>query len=44
MPAEGDGLSKRKYGRYVGRCTFQTPSGSERKLNYGRRSKQLPID
>jgi hypothetical protein len=44
MPAKGDGISKRKDGRYVGRYTVQTPSGPDRKLIYCRRSKQLPID
>jgi hypothetical protein len=43
MPAKGDGISKRKDGRYVGRNTVHTPDGPKRNVIYGRRSKQVPI-
>jgi hypothetical protein len=43
MPAKGDGISKRKDGRYMARNTVHTPDEPKRKLIYSRRSKQLPI-
>jgi integrase len=41
MPAKGDGITKRKDGRYVGRYTVQTPNGPKRKMIYGRRYKEV---
>jgi integrase len=37
MPAKGDGISKRKDGRY----TVQTPDGPKRKTIYGRKYKEV---
>jgi hypothetical protein len=42
MPAKGDGISKRKDGRYVGRYTVHTPDGPKRKVIYGRKYKEAP--
>jgi integrase len=41
MPAKGDGITKRKDGRYVGRYTIHTPDGPKRKMIYGRRYKEV---
>src|ERR687892_1141290 len=41
MPAKGDGISKRKDGRYVGRYTVQTAEGPKRKSIYGRMYKEV---
>ena len=36
MPAKGDGITKRKDGRYMARYTVQTPDGPKRKTIYGK--------
>jgi hypothetical protein len=36
MPAKGDGITKRKDGRYVGRVVVHTADGPKRKVVYGR--------
>ena len=36
MPAKGDGITKRKDGRYMARYTVQTPDGPKRKTVYGK--------
>src|ERR671912_603726 len=41
MPAKGDGISRRKDGRYVGRYTVHTPDGPKRKSIYGRMYKEV---
>src|SRR3954452_6157550 len=41
MTAKGDGITKRKAGRYVGRYTVHTPEGPKRKVIYGRRYKEV---
>ena len=41
MPRKGDGITKRKDGRYVGRYTVHTPDGPKRKVIYGRRYKEV---
>src|SRR5215212_461455 len=41
MPAKGDGITKRKDGRYMARYTVQTPDGPKRKLIYGRKYKEV---
>jgi hypothetical protein len=41
MPAKGDGITKRKDGRYMARYTIQTPDGPKRKLIYGRKYKEV---
>ncbi len=41
MPAKGDGITKRKDGRYVGRYTVHTPDGPRRKTIYGRKYKEV---
>src|SRR5215211_2128980 len=41
MPAKGDGISRRKDGRYVGRYTVHTPDGPKRKVIYGRKYKEV---
>jgi hypothetical protein len=41
MPAKGDGITKRKDGRYVGRYTVHTPNGPKRKMIYGRKYKEV---
>jgi integrase len=42
MPAKGDGISKRKDGRYVARYTVHNPDGTTtRKSIYGRRYKEV---
>jgi len=41
MPRKGDGITKRKDGRYVGRYTVHTPDGPKRKVIYGRKYKEV---
>jgi integrase len=41
VPAKGDGISKRRDGRYVGRYTVHTPDGPKRKYIYGRKYKEV---
>jgi integrase len=41
MPAKGDGITKRKDGRYVGRYTTHTPDGPKRKTIYGKKYKEV---
>jgi integrase len=41
MPAKGDGITKRKDGRYMARYTVQTPDGPKRKLIYGRKYEKV---
>ena len=41
MPAKGDGITKRKDGRYMARYTVQTPDGPKRRLIYGKRYKEV---
>src|SRR5215210_9337825 len=41
MPAKGDGITKRKDGRYMARYTVQTPYGPKRKYIYGRKYKEV---
>jgi len=41
MPAQGDGITKRKDGRYVGRYTAHTADGPKRKVIYGRKYKEV---
>ncbi len=41
MPAKGDGITKRKDGRYMARYTVQTPDGPKRKLIYGRKYREV---
>ncbi len=41
MPAKGDGITKRKDGRYVGRYTVHTTDGPKRKVIYGRKYKDV---
>lgn len=41
MPAKGDGITKRKDGRYVGRYTIHTPDGPKRKVIYSKRYKEV---
>src|SRR5918993_5164443 len=41
MPAKGDGISRRKDGRYVGRYTVHTPDGPKRKVIYGRKYAEV---
>src|SRR5215203_4343361 len=41
MPAKGDGITKRKDGRYVGRYTIHKPDGPKRKVIYGRKYKEV---
>jgi integrase len=41
MPAKGDGITKRKDGRYIARYTVQTPEGPKRKVIYGRKYKEV---
>jgi integrase len=40
MPAPGDRITKRKDGRWMGRYTVQTPTGTKRKPVYGRTYKE----
>ncbi len=41
MPAKGDGITKRKDGRYMARYTVQTPEGPKRKTIYGKKYKDV---
>jgi hypothetical protein len=41
MPAKGDGITKRKDGRYMARYTVHTPDGPKRKPIYGRKYKEV---
>jgi integrase len=41
MPGKGDGITKRKDGRYLGRYTVQTANGPKRKMIYGRKYKEV---
>lgn len=41
MPAKGDGISKRKDGRYMGRVVIQTPDGPKRKVVYDRKYREV---
>lgn len=41
MPAKGDGITKRKDGRYMARYTVHTPDGPKRKVIYGRKYKDV---
>jgi integrase len=41
MPAKGDGITKRKDGRFMARYTVQTPDGPKRKPIYGRKYKEV---
>jgi integrase len=41
VPAKGDGITKRKDGRYMARYTVHTPDGPKRKLIYGRKYKEV---
>src|SRR5829696_8485060 len=41
MPAKGDGITKRKDGRYMARYTIETPDGPKRKTIYGRKYKEV---
>jgi integrase len=41
MPAKGDGITKRKDGRYVGRYTVHTADGPKRKVIYGRKYNEV---
>ncbi len=41
MPAKGDGITKRKDGRYMARYTVQTPDEPKRKVIYGRKYKEV---
>src|SRR5215218_2937295 len=40
MPAKGDGITKRKDGRYMARYTVHTPDGPKRKVIYSRTYKE----
>jgi integrase len=41
MPAKGDGITKRKDGRYMARYTVHTPDGPKRKLIYGKKYRDV---
>jgi integrase len=41
MPAKGDGITKRKDGRYMARYTVQTPEGPKRRTIYGKKYKEV---
>jgi integrase len=41
MPAKGDGITKRKDGRFMARYTVHTPDGPKRKPIYGRKYKEV---
>src|SRR5215211_7726562 len=41
VPAKGDGITKRKDGRYMARHTVQTSDGPKRKTIYGRKYKEV---
>jgi integrase len=40
-PAKGDGITKRKDGRWMARYTVQTPNGPKRKVIYDRKYKEV---
>jgi integrase len=41
MAAKGDGITKRKDGRYMARYTVHTPDGPKRKVIYGKKYKEV---
>src|SRR5215217_1115060 len=41
MPRRGDGITKRKDGRFQARITVQTPNGPKRKYIYGRKYNEV---
>jgi integrase len=41
MPAKGDGITKRKDGRYMARYTVHTQDGPKRKVTYGKKYKEV---
>ena len=41
MPAKGDGITKRRDGRYMARYTVQTQDGPKRKTIYGKKYKEV---
>jgi integrase len=41
MPAKGDGITKRKDGRYMARYTVHTADGPKRRTIYGRKYKEV---
>jgi integrase len=41
MAAKGDGITKRKDGRYMARYTVHTPGGPKRKTIYGKKYKDI---
>jgi integrase len=41
MPAKGDGITKRKDGRYMARYTIHTPDGPRRKTIYGSKYREV---
>jgi integrase len=41
MPAKGDGITKRKDGRFMARYTIETSEGPKRKTIYGRKYKDV---
>jgi hypothetical protein len=41
MPAKGDGITKRKDGRYMARYTVHTADGPKRKTIYGIKYKDV---
>ena len=41
MPAKGDGITKRKDGRYMARYTVHTPEGPKRKVIYGKKYRDV---
>jgi integrase len=41
MPKKGDGITKRKDGRWMARYTVLTPNGPKRKIIYGRKYKDV---
>jgi hypothetical protein len=41
VPAKGDGITKRKDGRYMGRYVVHTPDGPKRKTVYGAKYRDV---
>jgi len=41
MPAKGDGISKRKDGRYMARYTVHTPDAPKHKTIYSKSHKEV---
>jgi hypothetical protein len=41
MPAKGDGITKRKDGRYMASYTVHTPDGPKCKVIYGRKYTEV---